>query len=133
MYQQLILLGYLGSDPELREVSGGVPVANFRMAVNRRWTTAEGQVQEKTNWYQVTAWRRLAELAKQYLVKGSQVMVIGEVSSTRAYTDRDGNLRASIDVTANDIRFVDTRRPDHEASRMANDEQPEAAENRVPF
>ncbi len=88
MYQQIILVGNLGQDPEMRYTPSGVPVTSFSLAVNRVWTGQDGQRQEKTTWFRVTAWQREAELASQYLSKGRQVLVIGEA---RAYTDREGN------------------------------------------
>jgi single-strand DNA-binding protein len=109
MYQQLILIGNLGTDPEMRYTSSGVPVTNFRLAVNRRWTNAEGQVQDKTTWFNVNLWRRQAEIASQYLAKGHRVMIIGEVDNARPWTDRDGNLRATIEVTATELKLMENR------------------------
>ncbi|MEZ4860241.1 MAG: single-stranded DNA-binding protein [Caldilineaceae bacterium] len=109
MYQQLILIGNLGMDPEMRYTSTGIPVTNFTLAVNKRRTNEEGQVQEKTTWFRVNLWRRSAEVASQYLTKGQRVMIIGEVDSARPYTDRDGNLRATLEVTANEFRFMESR------------------------
>ena len=109
MFQQLILVGNLGSEPEMRYTSSGVPVTNFSLAVNRRWTNQEGQAQEKTTWFRVSMWRRQAEVASQFLTKGAKIMVIGEIESARPWTDRDGNLQASIEVTANQFQFLDSR------------------------
>ena len=109
MFQQLILVGHLGSEPEMRYTSSGVPVTNFSLAVNRRWTNQEGQTQEKTTWFRVSMWRRQAEIASQYLAKGAKIMVVGEIETARPYTDRDGNLQASIEVTANQFQFLDSR------------------------
>lgn len=105
MFQQLIIIGNLGSDPELRYTSDGTPVAGFSVAVNRRWTNADGSHGEETTWFRVSAWRKLAETCNQYLRKGRQVMIIGRVSA-RAYTAADGQPRASLDVTATDVRFL---------------------------
>lgn len=114
MFQQLILIGHLGNDPELRYTPSGQPYAGFRLAVNRRWTGDNGQPMEKTTWFNVTTWRRQAELSSQYLNKGRRVMIIGEVESARPYTDREGNQRASIDVTAREIRFIENRNNEQE-------------------
>ncbi len=105
MFQQLILIGNLGSDPELRYTADGTPVTSFSVAVNRRWTKEDGSHGEETTWFRVSAWRRQAEVAAQYLKKGRQVMVVGRVSA-RAYTGTDGQLRASLDVTADNIKFI---------------------------
>lgn len=106
MYQQIVLIGNLGNDPEMRYTPSGVPVASFNLAVNKTWTNAEGQRQDKTTWFRVTTWRKNAEIASQYLTKGRQVLVVGELEDARAYTDRDGNLRASLEVTAQTIKFL---------------------------
>ena len=109
MFQQLILIGNLGSDPEMRYTSSGVPVTSFSLAVNKRWTGQDGQSHDKTTWFRVSAWRKQAELASQYLTKGRQVMVIGELEEARMYTDRNGENRVSLDVTAQTIRFLGGR------------------------
>lgn len=109
MFQQLILVGNLGGDPEMRYTSTGVPVTNFNLAVSKRRTTGEGEVQEKTTWFRINIWRRQAEVASQYLTKGAKVMVIGEIEQARPWTDRDGNLQATIEVTATQFRFLDNR------------------------
>jgi single-strand DNA-binding protein len=109
MYQQITLVGNLGSDPEMRYTPSGVPVASFRMAVNKSWTGDDGQRQDKTTWFRVTAWRKLAETVSQYLTKGAKVLVVGEIEEARPYTDRDGNLRATLEITAQVVRFLNTR------------------------
>lgn len=109
MYQQLTLVGNLGGDPEMRYTPSGVPVATFSLAVSRSWVSAEGQKQEKTIWFRVTCWRKLAETVSQYLTKGKQVLVVGEIEEARAFTDRDGNNRASLEVTAQTVRFIGQR------------------------
>ena len=109
MYQQITLIGNLGADPEMRYTPNGLPVTSFRMAVSRSWTGQDGQRQEKTVWFRVTAWRKLAETASQYLTKGSKVLVVGEMEDPNAYIDKDGKPRASLEVTASTIRFLSTR------------------------
>jgi single-strand DNA-binding protein len=109
MYQQITLVGNLGSDPEMRYTASGVPVTSFRMAVNKSWTGDDGQRQDKTTWFRVTAWRKLAETTSQYLTKGAKVLVVGEIEESRPYTDRDGNMRASLEVTAQNIKFMNSR------------------------
>jgi single-strand DNA-binding protein len=136
MYQQITLIGHLGDNPEMRYTPSGIPVTNFRLAVNKRSTSADGQLQEKTTWFQITLWRKQAELANQYLKKGGRVMVIGEVSDARPWTDRDGNARASIDVTAYEIRFLDSRSREQDGgtNETTGVGQPTAAEPAdIPF
>ena len=109
MYQQITLVGNLGNDPEMRYTGSGVPVTSFSLAVNRTWVNQEGERQDKTTWFRVTAWRKLAETTSQYLTKGRQVLVIGEVEEPSTWTDRDGNHRASLEVTAQNIKFIGSR------------------------
>ncbi len=71
MYQQLTLIGNLGNDPEMRYTPSGVAVTSFSLAVSRSWTGKDGQRQEKTIWFRVSAWDKLAETASQYLDQGA--------------------------------------------------------------
>lgn len=109
MYQQVIIVGNLGRDPEMRYTASGVPVTSFSVAVSRRWTGQDGQRQEKTTWFRVSAWRQLAELCGQYLTKGQKVMVVGEIEDPNVWTDQQGNSRASLELTARDVRFLSSR------------------------
>jgi single-strand DNA-binding protein len=106
MYQQIILIGNLGSDPELRHTASGVPMCSFRLAVNKRWTTQEGEKREKTVWFRISTWQKQAELVNQYLTKGRQVMVIGEVEEASTYVNKAGEPAASLEVTARVIKFL---------------------------
>ena len=108
MYQQLTLVGHLGGDPEMRYTAGGTPVANASLAVSRRWNTDSGQ-QEKTTWFRLSWWNKQAETATQYLQKGSKILVTGEIEQARPWTDRDGNLQATIEVRVASFRFLDSR------------------------
>jgi single-strand DNA-binding protein len=108
VFQQCIIIGNLGRDPEMRYTAEGTPVTSFTVAVNRRWTNPEGNTAEKTWWFKVTCWRKLAETTNQYLKKGRQVMVIGEIDAS-AFTGQDGQPRASLELTARDVRFLGGR------------------------
>lgn len=99
----------------MRYTPTGLPVTNFSMAVTRAWTSQDGQRQDKTIWFRVTAWRKLAEQASQYLTKGSRVLVVGELEDPNAYIDKEGKPRASLEVTAFTIRFLT---PKGEANAM---------------
>ncbi len=109
MYQQITLIGNLGRDPEMRYTPGGVAVTNLSVATSRSWTGQDGQRQEKTVWFRVAAWRGLAETCNQYLTKGQKVLVVGELEEPSTWTDREGNTRASLEVTARTVRFLNTR------------------------
>lgn len=111
MYQQIILIGHLGEDPELRHTADDVPVCSFSLAVNKQWNR-DGEQGESTTWFRVTAWRRQAEVAAQFLRQGRQVLVIGEVKPPHAYLNRLGEPAASLEVTAQTIKFLG---PDQDA------------------
>jgi len=109
MYQQITLIGHLGADPAMRFTQDGTPVTSFRIATNRRWSSQDGTMQEKTVWFSVSAWRRLAETCNQYLTKGQRVLVVGEMEEPSTWTDQEGNTRASLEVQARTVRFLSPR------------------------
>ncbi len=109
MYQQITLIGNLGRDPEMRYTPSGKAVTNFSVATSQSWTGQDGQRQEKTVWFRVAAWDRLAETCNQYLTKGQKVLVVGEVEEPNIWTDREGNARASLEVRARTVRFLNSR------------------------
>jgi single-strand DNA-binding protein len=82
------LIGNLGKDPELRTTGSGLPVANFSIAMNTTWTDADGVKQESTEWANIIAWKKLAEICNQYLHKGSKVYVEGRMQ-TRSWDDKN--------------------------------------------
>lgn len=109
-YQIHIIVGNLGETPELREASGQ-PVTSFSVAVNTR----RGDKQT-TAWYRVTAWNGLAETVVKYLEKGRRILVEGSSLRASAYIDRDGNPRASLELTANRVQFMDSAPDDEEGA-----------------
>lgn len=108
-YQSVTIVGFLGAGPELRYTTDGTPVTNFSVATNRKWKNADGSQGEKTVWFKVAAWRRLAETCNEYLAKGRQVLVIGELEPAKAYVGRDGEPCASLEVTARSVKFLGGR------------------------
>lgn len=106
MFQQITMVGNLGNQPEMKYTPTGVPVASFSLAVNKSWTSQDGQKQDKTVWFRVTCWRKLAEIVSEHLAKGSKVLVVGEVEEARAFTDKSGANRASLEVTAQTVKFL---------------------------
>lgn len=108
-YQHTIIIGNVGRDPELRYTQQGVAVCDFSVAVSRRWTDRNTNEQrEETTWFRVSAWRALAETVSQYVHKGMQVMVTGRISAS-AFMGQDGQPRASLDLTAQEIQFLGRR------------------------
>ncbi len=105
MYQTTVVVGHLGRDPEMRYTPSGQAVTSFSVASTRKWTGADGQPQEKTTWFRVTAWGKLAEICNQYLTKGKLVLVEGEVDAS-AWSGQDGSPRATLELTARNMRML---------------------------
>lgn len=104
-FNKLILVGYLGRDPEQRYLPNGDAVCNFSVATTERRKDQAGEYQDQTTWFRVTAFQRLAENCAQYLSKGKQVYVEGRLRQTE-YTDNQGTPRTQLEVTASDVRFL---------------------------
>lgn len=102
------IIGNLGRDPEMRYTPSGSPVTDFSVAVNRRRRGPDGQNIDETDWYRVTCWSRLAEIADQYLHKGTRVYVDGRLQ-IRRYTGNDGQERTSVEIIANDMVILSPR------------------------
>ena len=108
-WHQTVVVGNLGGDPELRYLQSGRAVCNFSVAVSERWRDRNtNEQQERTTWYRVAAWGPLGETCNQYLTRGRQVMVIGNVQA-RGYINNNGEAAASLDLTARDVRFLGGR------------------------
>jgi len=111
---KVILVGNLGQDPEKRAMPDGRAVANISVATSKSWKDKNtGEQQERTEWHKVVFFDRLAEVVGQYLNKGSQVYVEGELR-TRKWQDKDGNDRWSTEVVANEMQMLGSR-PDSSA------------------
>ena len=104
-YEHTVIVGNLGRDPELRYTPNGKAVTNFSVAVSRRYTGKDGESHEKTKWFRITAWDKLAELCNEHLTKGRQVLVEGEIEAS-AYAAPDGEPKASLELTARNVRFL---------------------------
>ncbi|MBC8199919.1 MAG: single-stranded DNA-binding protein [Desulfobacterales bacterium] len=103
---KVMLIGRLGSDPELRYTPDGTAVANFSIATSEEWKDKNtGEKKERTEWHRVVAWRRLGEICGEYLAKGKQVYVEGRIQ-TRSWEDKDGNKRYTTEIVASDIQFL---------------------------
>ncbi|HEC22486.1 MAG TPA: single-stranded DNA-binding protein [Chloroflexi bacterium] len=135
MFQQCIIVGNLGRDPEMRFMPDGRPVTTFTVAVNRRWTRQDGTQGEKTWWFRVTAWGRLAETCNQYLSRGRQVLVVGEIDASAWIDKQSGEARASLELTARDVKFLGGRgaAPEEGMGLDAGGEAPGTTEEDIPF
>lgn len=98
------ILGRVTADPQLRQSNGGQPVATMGVATNRTWTNKEGQKQEAVEFHNIVLWGKQAEIASQYLVKGSLVLVEGRIM-TRSWQDKDGMERRTTEIIADNIQL----------------------------
>jgi len=115
MFQQITIAGNLGSDPEMRYTTSGQAVTNFSVAANRQYTGKDGQRVKETVWFRVSAWGRQAETCNQYLGRGDKVLIIGRMTADpatggpRMWSGSDGQMRASYEVTAQNVTFIELK------------------------
>jgi len=143
---KIMLIGHLVKDPEIRYTPDGAPVATFSLATSENWTDKSGTRQERTEWHNIVAWRRLAELSQKYLTKGRQVYIEGRLQS-RDWNDREGNKRRTTEVIVTQIVLLGSRSqrtdapvPTQEPAGHNSAEEPEQAfgdagitDNDIPF
>lgn len=111
---KVILIGNLTRDPELSETNSGIAVCRFGLAVNRQYSSSDGE--RETDFFQVTAWRGTAENVARYCKKGNKIAIVGSLE-IKNYEDRDGVKRTSVDIVAQDVEFLTQRaREDGESS-----------------
>lgn len=106
---KVMIIGNLGSDPEMRYTATGRPVTSFSVATSRNWVTSEGEQREATEWFRVVAWENLAEICNRYLRKGSRVYVEGRLQ-TRSW-ENQGQRHYRTEVVANEMVLLDSREP----------------------
>jgi len=135
---KVILIGYLGRDPEIRYTPSGAAVASFSIATSETWKNRDGEKQEHTEWHQIVAWNRLAEICSEYLAKGSQVYIEGKIR-TNEWEDQDGNERSRKEIIANTVQFLsrsDTPRTETQAPAPAPAAGPDVGDgvdDEIPF
>lgn len=105
---KVILVGSLGNDPEVRYMPNGNAVANLSLATSESWKDQQGQVQERTEWHRLTMYRRLAEIAGEYLKKGSQIYVEGKLQ-TRKWQDQQGQDRYTTEIIVDNMQMLGGR------------------------
>ena len=103
---RIMIIGNVGTDPEMRFTPSGNPVTSFRVATSRFYTTSEGERRQETEWFTVVAWKKQAESCNQFLSKGQRVYVEGSLR-TRFWEGRDGQKRVTVEVIANRVLFLD--------------------------
>jgi len=152
---KVILVGRLGRDPETRFTSGGQAVANFSVATDETYKDRNGERQKRTEWHKIVVWGKQAEIAQQYLKKGSLLYLEGRIQS-REWNDKEGQKRTSFEIVANSFRMLGSRSDsagggasraataapggsggefEHEAPAHAPDDQagPEVTDEDIPF
>ena len=131
---KVLLIGNLGRDPELRYTTSGTPVANFSIATSEQWRNAEGEQQEHTEWHNIVAFKRLAEICGEYLHKGSRIYVEGKIRS-RSWEGKDGQKRYRTEIIVDNMMMLDAR---GEPGRAAGEgeggfEPEEISDDDIPF
>jgi single-strand DNA-binding protein len=129
MFQQCIIMGNLGRDPEMRYTANGKAVTVFTVAVNNRYQE-EGEWKDKTTWFRVTCWDKLAETTNQYLKKGRKVFVVGRVDISTWSDKQSGEARGQLELTAREVKFLDGRQDGSEAAAPSSAVQDEGD---IPF
>ncbi len=119
---KVMIIGRLGREPEMRYTPSGRPVTSFTVATSRTWTSPDGERHEETDWFNVVAWGNLAEICKQYLVKGQQVYVEGRLQ-TRRWEDQEGKKHATTEIVANEMIMLGERPRSTMGGESPNGEQ----------
>ncbi len=126
---KVMLIGNIGTDPEMRFTPNGSPVTSFRLATTRNYTTPEGERKQETEWFTVVTWNKLAETCNQFLAKGRRAYVEGRLQ-TRNWEGQDGQRRQRVEVIANMVIFLERQ----QASAPGTEETlPEDTSEDVPF
>ena len=141
MYQQIIIVGNLGKDPEMRYTPSGTPVTSLSVATNRKYTGSDGQVVKETTWFRVSVFGKQAENCAQYLKKGGAVLVDGRLTpdktsgGPRVYQRPDGTMGATYEVFANTVRFLSSRGEGGSGPAPApgDEDIPVGNEDEIPF
>lgn len=105
MVNKVILIGRLGADPEVKYLSSGTTVANFRIATSETRTNRSGEKTTTTEWHRIVAFGRLAEICGEYLNKGKQVYIEGRLR-TRSWEDKDGNRKSTTEIVASQMKML---------------------------
>ena len=128
---KVILVGNLGQDPEVKYTAGGAAVTTLSLATSESWKDKDtGSDQEKTEWHRVVLWRRLAEIAGEYLKKGSKVYIEGQLQ-TRKW-EQDGQTRYTTEVVGRDMQFLDSRGSSSSAGSSYEDTNQDMSSQNLP-
>jgi len=136
MFQTLVIVGNVGREPEMRFTPNGKQVTSFSVATNRTWKNGDGEQVKETCWFRISAWGKTAEVCSEYLHKGSKVLIEGRLQpgpdgGPRTYERQDGTTAASYEVTAETVRFLNTRGDG--TGESADQPAPATTEDEIPF
>lgn len=120
---KVILLGFLGKDPEVKFLDGGRSVCNFSMATNESWKDKDGKKQERVEWHRIQVWGKLGEACGEYLKKGRQCYVEGRIQ-TRKWTDKNDVERWATDIVAHTVVFLSGKDEGSESSGSSRPSEP---------
>ena len=135
---KVILIGRLGRDPEVKFTAGGKPVARFSLATDESFKDRTGDQQRRTEWHNVVAWSKLAEICGEYLTKGKLVYIEGRLQ-TRQWEDREGKKRMTTEIIAREMRMLSAKGEGERSSLVAEEPQvgshpvPEITDDDIPF
>ena len=139
MYHKVILVGNLGRDPEMRYTSNGKAVTNFTVATSEKWTGQDGQAQERTVWWRVSTFGKLAEVCNEYLSSGQKVLVEGTMNADpktgnpQIWTGQDGEPRANFELKALIVKFLSSSKNGAARAGAKAAPEPGPVEEDVPF
>lgn len=117
---KVILLGYVGADPEVRHLEGGTAMAKFRIATSEAYKDKNGQRVEHTEWHSIVAWRGLVEIVEKMIRKGTQVYIEGKLRN-RQWEDKTGNKHHVTEIFAESINIIQQRRDEQSQNKGEND------------
>ena len=120
---KVFLIGNVGKDPEIRHLESGAVVATFTLATTERYKNRNGEATEQTEWHNIVAWNNLAELAENYIVKGSQLFIEGRIRS-RKYTNQSGEERYVTEIVADGIQLLGKKEGQQRESGIKPIERP---------
>jgi len=125
---KVMLIGNLGKDPELRYTTSGVAVATFSLATSESWKDQDGNMQERTEWHNIVAWRKLAEICGEWLKKGKKVYIEGRIQ-TRSYDDKNTGAKKYVtEVVADNMIMLDSK----DSTQSQSARQPAAVSTEEP-
>lgn len=128
---KVLIIGNVGTDPEMRFTPNGNPVTTFRIATSRIFTNPEGERKQETEWFTVVTWNKLAESCNQFLTKGKRAYVEGRLR-TRAWEGQDGQKRSRVEIVADRVLFLDRQAAVAPLSEEAKTDEEVVAED-LPF